>query len=359
MDSGEVMIELISVDDSEKWNKIVKSYENWDIYYLNGYQKMILKHEEAFCFLVNYNKGGFSLCFPIIVKDLSNYEPFINYPFNHQTFDANTPYGYGGPIYRGAWNREIIKDFLDNLNALFSEHNIISLFIRFHPLLQNQIPFYSEMNVNDVKKTIFIDTSNLENILSNMHSKARNTLKKAISSNLRIFVSKELKDEFIDIYHQTMDQNNAKEYYYFDRCYFETMINELRDNLIFFYAEYEEKIIAASIFLYNSQYMHYHLSGLLKDYRNLGSTNLILYEAAKWAFYSGIKVLHLGGGLTNEDGLHKFKHRMNLNGEVQFAIGSILSNVNLCDDLVNYRIINDPNFDKGNDLLIRYRGDKK
>ncbi len=55
-------------------------------------------------------------------------------------------------------------------------------------------------------------------------------------------------DEFVEIYNETMQNHNADEYYFFEKKYFEFIKTQMKENLLFGYAEYEGKIVSASIF---------------------------------------------------------------------------------------------------------------
>ena len=129
----------------------------------------------------------------------------------------------------------------------------------------------------------------------------------------------------------------------------------MNDNACIFYAYYEGKPIAGSIMLYNDKYMHYHLSGSLLEYRNLPATSLLLYEAAKWGCARGIKQLHLGGGLSADDSLYKYKLSFNRNGSIPFYIGSNIFDKEAYEYLKQVRTENDPSFDANNTNLIQYR----
>ena len=130
----------------------------------------------------------------------------------------------------------------------------------------------------------------------NMDSKNRNMVRKAIRNGVTICHDKgEHLDEFIRIYEATMAHDHAAPYYYFEREYYEYLIEHMGEHVEFFYSVYEGKYIGAAMFFYNGEYMHYHLSGMYVQYRSTAATNLLLYEAAVWACEKGIRLLHLGG----------------------------------------------------------------
>jgi lipid II:glycine glycyltransferase (peptidoglycan interpeptide bridge formation enzyme) len=185
----------------------------------------------------------------------------------------------------------------------------------------------------------------------------RNMVRKAMKNGAQIVVDHgERLDEFIKVYEQTMQSHNASEYYYFQRQYFEFIRDKMKENIIFFYADYEGKVISASIFFYNQQFMHYHLSGTLAEYRKLAAANLLLSSAAEWAAEHGISKLHLGGGVEAEDSLLEFKKHFNRNGLLDFSIGRNIFNREVFDELVELREKNDKDFDSSRPYLIKYRG---
>ena len=152
-----------------------------------------------------------------------------------------------------------------------------------------------------------------------------------------------------------MSRKNAEDYYFFDKNYFSELKTKFSDHLIVFYAQHEDEIIASSIFFYNNEYLHYHLSGSLAKARSLGATNYILYKAAKWAYRHGISVLHLGGGTGIEDSLLEFKKQFNKNGLIDFCIGSNIFLPAVYDYLVDLRGKYDAQFDASKPYAIKYR----
>ena len=152
-----------------------------------------------------------------------------------------------------------------------------------------------------------------------------------------------------------MDNHDAENYFYFEKEYFEYLKKSLSENIVFFYSKFEGKIIGSAIFLYNNNSMHYHLSGTLFEYRKLASTNLLIFEAAKWANSHGINKLHLGGGLRDNDSLFGFKKQFNKKGYLDFTIGRMIFDTELYNDILMQREKIDEKFDKNNPFLIQYR----
>ena len=145
----------------------------------------------------------------------------------------------------------------------------------------------------------------------------------------------EIYTTFKEIYNSTMDNDNAKPYYYFEDEFYDSIRNDLSESAQVFWAEFDGKIIAAAIMIFENGYMNYHLSGSLREYQTLAPTNLILYEAALWGSQNGYKSFHLGGGIgSTEDGLYKFKSAFNRNEAKQFAVGKKIYLKNIYNQLL-------------------------
>lgn len=349
-------MKIIPIKEKQNWNAIVKSFSNWDIYYLNEYAESFKIHGDGEPYLIYFEFDKGKIAFVVFQNDISNLKYFKDSLEYGKYFDWTSPYGYGGPLVDGEVKEEDVLLLKDYLCDYALQNGIISLFFRYHPLLKNEKIFEKICNNINLKKSVYVDTDSIELIWKNMTPNNRNMVRKAEKSGVKILIDKgERIKEFIDIYKQTMNIKSADTYYYFEDTYFDYIIKKFRNNVIFFYAEYEGKIISASIFFYNDTYIHYHLSGTLQEYRNLASVNLLLTKAAEWAAEQGIKQLHLGGGVEAEDSLFKFKKNFNRNGMVDFYIGSTIFNREAFDYLVNLRKEVDSSFDINKKFMIKYR----
>lgn len=350
-------MEIVNVDESEKWNRIVRSFPKWDVYYLNEYAYSLKLHGDGLPLLVYSTEKEFRICYVVMQEDIAASEFFQGVLPINTYYDWSTPYGYGGPLIDGQPTENALCGFIRKLNRWCEEHSIVTQFFRFHPLLQNQKLLENICEVVYMKKTIYIDTRDEETIFRNMTPNNRNMVRKAEKNGVKIVMDhgERIKD-FQRIYQKTMENNHAEEYYFFEDEYFEYLKTHLAKNILFAYAVYGDKIVSASIFLYNAQYIHYHLSGTLPEYRNLGATNLLLTKVAYWAAERGLEAFHLGGGVGITDSLLTFKKHFNRNGEIDFCIGRNIFDQNAFDKLVQLRLDMDPMFDMARPFLIKYRG---
>ena len=261
-------------------------------------------------------------------------------------YDIRTPYGYGGPLFEikeKEYKEKFINDFFEKFQEYCEKENIVSEFVRFHPLEKNYVEaekFYRPQYISD---TIFMDLSTEELINENMTSKARNMVRKAEKNNL-VF-EEDIKLEnlkiFISLYYETMNKNNASSNYFFKKDFFENLF-KLKNKVKLFNIKFDNRIISSSIILLGDKWLHYHLSANTQEGYKVAANNFLLYQVAKWGYQNGFKKFHLGGGFGgNESSLFKFKHSMNKNGIANFYVGRKIYMEDIYDRLVELRRFDD------------------
>lgn len=341
------MIQIIDTNNSDKWDEIVKTFPNHDVYYLSGYVKAFKIHGDGEPCLLYYE-----------VKMLRAIYVYIKRIVDNGWFDIITPYGYGGVIFDGDTSETLLNAFNMAFIASMNEQKIVNNFVRYHPLLQNANEMRKISNVIDLGNTISMDISSEEIIWANITSKNRNMIRKAEKNGVKIRHEQDmvLFEDFIRIYNSTMDKDKAEDYYYFGMAFYESIHNDLKGNYEMFYATYEGQIIAMSIILFCNGMMHYHLSGSMAEYRNLAPTNFLLYKAACWGCQQGFREFHLGGGVgSDEDNLFKFKAEFSRSSRNLFCIGKQIFNQQKYDELVEKRRNADASFNMESTFFPLYR----
>lgn len=347
---------ILKTDEKIQWNTIIKSFPHWDIYYLCEYAVSLELHGDGEAHLIYFENDEIRFCYIMMKNDISTIKELHPVLESEKYYDFTTPYGYGGPLADGKCKEEDIEKFMAELKAYCKKQHIVTQFFRFHPLLGNQLFFGNKVCTVTKKQTIYMDLSSPELIFSNMDTKNRNMVRKAKKNEVTVFSDTgECLLDFVNIYRETMEMHGAQEYYLFDTQYFLYLIKNMKENIRFFYAVYQEHIVSAAIFLYNKKYMHYHLSGTRPEYRKLASNNLLLYEAALWGCAQGIEKLHLGGGICAGDSLFGFKKQFNKKGFLDFTIGKSIFDAEAYEELINLRKKQDSNFDEKAPFLIAYR----
>lgn len=342
------MIRIYNIEEAKEWDELVRTFADYDVYYLSGYVKAFQIHGDGDPQLYYYEENGLRGIY-VYMKRKTAIEG---------VYDSITPYGYGGFLLEGDQSEKNLMALWSAYEQKMKEENIVDNFVRYHPVLANAVPMKACSDVVDLGKTVAMDLTSEDVIWTNIHSKNRNMIRKAEKNGIEIKHGQgiELFDEFIKIYNATMNKDNAEEYYYFKHEFYESIYEDLKDNYEMFWAKYEGKIIAVSIMLFANKQMHYHLSGSVLEYRNLAPSNLLLYKAALWGCEHGYKTLHLGGGVgSGEDNLYKFKAAFNRESDYQFSIAKMIFDQEKYEMLKEMAKQSNPQFDCNSNFFPIYR----
>ncbi|SCP97478.1 lipid II:glycine glycyltransferase FemX [Anaerobium acetethylicum] len=319
------MISEIMIDESDKWDKIVNTFEKYDVYYLSGYAKSLQFHGDGEPILFYYEGDGIRAINVVMKRDISKAPHFSGKLEEGAYFDIATPYGYGGFLIEGEVGEDSLKRFDEEYSFYCKDRGIVSEFVRFHPVLNNSAGLEEIYQVREAGKTVSIHLDSQEQITEALSGNTRREIKKSTESGVEVFWGRSpwLYQEFITLYTATMDRRNAKSYYYFEKEFFDALLNDLKYNAMLFYSVYEGRIIAMALVLMANQKMHYHLAAGNIDYQKFSPMALMIYEAACWGCENGFDTFHMGGGLGgSEDSLFRFKKGFNRNEANVFSLGS-------------------------------------
>lgn len=314
------MLRVISINQSKEWDEVVSSFANYDVYYLSGYVKAFMLNGDGEPILFYYNENCTRGINVVMMRDVAEDCRFHERIAYKQFFDFSTPYGYGGWLIEGEKTDQLFKEY----ERWCVEHRVVSEFVRFHPVINNHFSsrlFYETITLGP---TVSIDLSSKERAWNSLSSKNRNVIRKAINNGIiiRQGLSNSLIGVFKRIYEGTMNERQADGYYFFNNSFYNSILNDLGNNATIFYAQKEERIIAAAIIIYANGMLNYHLSGSIKEFQNLAPTNLLLWKVVEWGCDNGGKTFHLGGGVgCKEDSLFHFKRAFNREELCEYRIG--------------------------------------
>lgn len=301
--------ELLSYDDPNQrhqWRELCNSFDDIDIFFFPEYARLFELHGDGKPYLFVYHNAEGMVINPFLKRPLTEIYQYHNKSRN--LFDITSPYGYSG--YLRSNNKINMDDFYNCFHNYCVNNNIVSEFIRFHPLLNNISYSPKKVGILQERETVVIDLKqDIELIWSYIQPNCRNKIRKARKNNILIYKDDKFNnlDIFYNLYADTMSRLNANNYYFFSKKWFYSFIDLMKDNVVLFHASQDNKIVNSAIFIFTDIYIHYYLSGSLYDMRKLAANNLLLYEVALWAKNKGIKYFHLGGGYQPNDSLFYFK----------------------------------------------------
>ncbi len=270
-------------------------------------------------------------------------------------YDLVTPYGYGGPVIEFANNKEkLLENFEKEFAKYCIENDIVSEFVRFHPIVKNYEDFEKMYNAQYMRKTLITKLDEDDPITNQFGKSARKNIRQALNRGVsyKVTMSPDSIGSFKEIYYSTMDRNNATDYYYFDDEYFNDILKYYKENLVLIEAYFEGKTIAAGLYFIYKDIIHIHLSGTLNEYLFLSPAYILRYAIAEWGIKNGYKLIHHGGGRSNseEDSLYLFKKNFARVYDVEFYIGKKIWNQEIYNKLCEMK-----NIDKDEQFFPVYR----
>ncbi len=349
-------LQMIPFDEKARWDGLVKSFADYDVYYLWEYVSAFRHAGDGTPFLMDYRGARMRLCYPVFKSDIAKSRAFSGLLEKGRCYDLATPYGYGGPLAERASAHEMAH-FFALLKDYCNQNGIVSQFIRFHPLLGNAALFAGHGDLRCAKRTVFVDLTDRAAIFANLEARCRGAIKKAQQSGVQICIdnSESAQKAFARLYSETMRRRGATAYYFFSNEFFDDFFRSMAGFYNLFCAFSAGEIISAAIILHGNKRMHYHLSGSDGVSRQFSPNSLLLYTAACWGADNGYEKFHLGGGVEADDSLFLFKKSFNKKGQLNFYIGRNIFSSESFDALVRLRADADPGFNPDNSYLIQYR----
>lgn len=321
------MFELLTLKDASRWQEIVCSLPRWDIHYLPQYSCLFSRRGEGAPHLLVVEKNGKTALFPFLLRRINDL-PHIKSALSGELFDIISPYGLGGPL-ASTRDKELLSYFWEVFHRYCRENNVVSAFIRFHPLEENHIYYPDKNHLFSAGEIVYVDLELEEGeIWKGYKSNNRWSIKKALRSNVKVVIedTPEHFEEFLNLYYHTMKRNKSSKYYYFEQDFFDRIHKHLKGHYVYAHAIAGNEIISSELLLFNSCYIHSFLLGTYESYFPLHPNNLLKHQIILWAKQKGIRKFILGGGQSYRDGIFKFKHSFSPSGIKDFVVAKIVIN---------------------------------
>ena len=97
------MIQIFDIPQSQGWDSIVRSFQEYDVYYLSGYVRAFQIHGDGVPQLLFYEQDGLRAIY-VYMKRKTAIKGW---------YDSITPYGYGGVLFEGDTSEANLKAFWD------------------------------------------------------------------------------------------------------------------------------------------------------------------------------------------------------------------------------------------------------
>jgi hypothetical protein len=290
-----------------------------------------------------------------------NPEKFVAWPYLLQAIDTGSDvgaqfrditsvYGYSGPVVHNCIED---KAFLENAWEAFIEawraQMVVSVFTRFHPILDNQAWLQPEWIKPGVLghtykegKTVAIDlTKSPEEIWADYQRKLRQHLRRVEREHEFMTLHDpewEHLDEFIAMYYATLQRNNAAPFYFFSRDYFIALKQTLGPHGSLFHCTCGSTIAAALLIIEYGGIASVHLAASHDRSDALSPNKWLFHAAQNFSRSRGNRFLHIGGGRgsRDDDPLFRFKAQFS-STHLPFYTGRWVLNTEAYDSLAAER----------------------
>jgi len=272
-----------------------------DVYFLPGYGRAASVANGGEWILLEAFDGAWQV--PLILRTLFD-----------GTKDATSPYGYSGAHAAPSLSPSQVQEAWSATVRCLQELGVISLLLRQSPLVPQASELPGLHPVVSGHPTIVLEPTDSDSAWSAMEGACRNKTRKALKNGytgeVRPATGTDLApgSDFRRLYEQTMQRLDAVPVYFFSTRYYEELLGGLGPNLLIAEARDQGGAVVSSTLLMRHEHrLHYHLAGSNMADARMGSNNLMLWTATRYAIEQGLSQFHLGGGISQRDGLFSFK----------------------------------------------------
>ena len=298
------------------------------IYLAPNWGKLQERKEDGPAKIFYYRSDSGTVMYPFIMREAGEIDGTTYY-------DIVTARGEGGPVITEEKSADIYKEFNTAFNDYCTQNNIIAEYVKFDPWNTDAAKF-SEFY--DISRHGYCFCHKLqEDFFKTQYStKRRNQIRKAINSGIRIETDADWKylDNFLKLYEYTVSKHSVSNYYLLDNDFLANYKPILQDRAKLGLAFYQDKLIAAGIFLNGGDVYHYHFSASDPEYTDLNAISLLVYREAQLGADEGCTIMDLGSAIEGS-GLEKYKKSMvREDGIIPAFVGKKIRNKNIYNALI-------------------------
>lgn len=301
-------LDVVDAAEHDKWLDVLSMCSLYDFYHCPSYHEIAVTNERYEKNLFVYQEGAYTIAIPLVIRPLNEIEGLDFLDFR----DATSVYGYAGPIASHEFiPEEVIKNFQAGLQAHFRNNGIICAFSRLHPLIIQQHLLEDFGSVLSAGHTVSIDLSlPPDEQYSHYRRNHKYNIRKLRQLNMRCIEDQgaEHLDGFMGMYYENMRRVHAQTEYFFDKVYFQNILNTRDFEMRLFVCLLDDDLICGGLFSLCNGIVQAWLAATEEKYLQVAPMKLLLDEVRIWANEIGANCFHLGGGHgADEDSLFRFK----------------------------------------------------
>jgi hypothetical protein len=271
-----------------------------DVYFLPAYARAACIADRGEFLDIEAHGGAWRM--PLIVRTLSD-----------GARDAITP-TFSGVYASSSLTSEQVQDAWATTTDDLRQRGVMSVVVRGSPHVRQATELDGLRPISTGRPTIVLDlsdeASSWDGLRSSCRSRIRKAQKNGYTSDVRLVDRADLVagGDFRRLYDLTMDRIGADPLYSFGDSYYRALLDGLGSNLLL--SETRDRsgaVVSTCLLMRHEQRLHYHLAGSLPDDARMGSNNLMMWTAIRFAIEQDLDHFHLGAGAAGRDGVFRFK----------------------------------------------------
>ncbi len=256
--------------------------------------------------------GAASVILPFCIRTL----PFDTHgPFTH---DAITPYGYGGAYLSGhidaSW-------FWGQWDSWASSQGLAGIVLRNH-LFADETLAAEGSTIRPLRNIVVDLTRTDDQLWGDFEGRVRTAIRRGRENGVEVVAdnSAESLGEFHEMYTATMEYKSARDEYFFSLDSLSRLVQAMPGGVALFHAFSAGRLIASEMQLVGANNAYYFLSGASHEGRTLNANPVMKQRVISWLRERGCSRYVLGGGLTRDDPLYRYKRGYAPRGIFDFTV---------------------------------------
>ena len=246
--------------------------------------------------------------------------------------EAASPYGYSGIHVAEGLTSADAADEWSSAKAILQDLGVVSLFLRFTPFEPRAATLATTLDGLTVRRnrtTYLVRTDDPADMWDRMEGRSRTAIRKARQHGLSGLVRPAAREDvepgsdFRTLYEETMMRVGAADHYVFDDAYYRGLMDALGSGLQVVETREDSAVVASALMMRHGNRAHYHLSGSDPAASRRGANAVLVWTMVEWCALSDVETCHLGGGVSEGDGLAVFKRSFG-GQETAFHVGQAI-----------------------------------
>jgi hypothetical protein len=332
-------------DDFQEWVAVWSRTTHREVQAHPSYGLALTPTEDRFLGAIASRDAG-SVILPFAVREI----PISSTP---RTWDAITPYGYGGAYLDGEFDADW---FWTQWDRWAQEHGLVGITVRSH-LFDDEVLPVTGPTVNPLANVVVDLKQSAEQLWEGYAGRVRTDIRRGRGLGVQVLVDEDCSElkAFYQIYLETMKSKGAADFYFFDLTRLERMVTALGSGVALFHAYVDGRLVATEMQLLGTKNAYYFLSGSTAEGRLARANPVMKHQVILWLKARGLRRYVLGGGMTRDDSLFRYKRAYSPQSVHEFMVAFHESRPGFARELVSTRKRADPDWHPVAGFIPAYR----